>query len=129
MSANRADLLPVLAEHVEQADDLTARVQHGGEGGASATGTLAGRRVLVRVPDGYGACDYFVICGCGWCSLPLVEQPEALVCEACDDLAHGRLMFARWFAPNAARFGYVTERVLDLADGGATRERNRERAS
>lgn len=43
--------------------------------------------------------DYFVICACGWCSLPLVAKPDVVVCEACDVLAAGRRAYARYCAP------------------------------
>jgi len=97
MTANQLSQLPsVLPEGSQGVDQIR-------DGRRERSGTT--RQQVVMVPDGYGGNDCYIVCACGWCSLPLVERPREVVCEACEVLAEGREHFARWFAPNAARFG------------------------
>lgn len=60
-----------------------------------------------------GAQDFYILCGCGWCSLPLVAMPALgrVRCEACDVRRQGRENFGR-FAIDAAQRGCST--VLDI---------------
>ena len=65
---------------------------------------------LVSVSTGYGAeLDFYLLCSCGWCSLPYVEPPVKRVCEACKELAEGRRIFKQVFAPQSAKHGYQVE--------------------
>lgn len=60
-----------------------------------------------------GVKDFYILCGCGWCSLPLVAMPALgrVRCEACDVRRQGRENFGR-FAIDAAQRGCST--VLDI---------------
>ena len=65
-------------------------------------------------PDGFEGRDYYVICGCGWVSLPLAEMPSdrQLVCEACEAMAHGLHARRAWYDKSAAQFTATVELVL-----------------
>lgn len=58
-----------------------------------------------------GTKDFFVLCGCGWCSRVLVTMPTVVRCESCDAKRQGRSSFEE-FAISAARRGCST--VLDI---------------
>lgn len=65
---------------------------------------------LLSVPTGYGEeKDYYLLCECGWCSLPHVQLPAKLVCEACKELADGKRAFDLFFTPQAGQHGYQVE--------------------
>ena len=65
---------------------------------------------LVSVPTGWSEeRDYYLLCSCGWCSLPYVQPPAKRVCEACEALADGRRVFSKFFAPQSGKHGYQVE--------------------
>ena len=65
---------------------------------------------LLSVPTGYGdEKDYYLLCDCGWCSLPHVQMPARLICDACKELADGRRMYEQFFVPQAGQHGYQVE--------------------
>ena len=84
------------------------------------------RIAVVSVPTGWrdrrwsGEREYWVICSCGWTSLPFSHMPREIDCEACDALAAGRRNFED-FAQLAAERGHRIERELQLVRGGEGR--------
>ena len=73
------------------------------------------RIAVISVPTGWkDERDTYVVCSCGWCSLPYVAVPREIVCEACDTLADGRRNFED-FAARAASRGHRIERQFELA--------------
>ena len=78
-----------------------------------------GRRLaLVSVPTGWkDERDFYVVCSCGWCSLPYVSRPREIECEACAVLAEGRRHFED-FAGRAAIRGHRIEWQGELVQTG-----------
>lgn len=58
--------------------------------------------------------DYYVLCACGWCSLPDIVRPLHAHCEACEARARGHRNFEEFFVPQAGRRGYA---VLERREG------------
>lgn len=87
------------------------------EPGRAPRQTSAGGHVLqvISVPAnplvyGQGARDSYVVCGCGWASLPFIgpRSVSRLSCDACDERADGQRNF-RVLVADAAAAGYRVE--------------------